>query len=452
MVPPRHEAIIKSGLTNKAKYRSVSSSLGILTPERPFLERLGLALAKTLVDSADGVVYTRVYNPGSSDVIVYRHTHLALFTPVCRVGPVIDMNEMSNICEVEVDATRSTGNIPEHLRPMFEIGCRNLDEKQAELFKNFLDAHQECFAQPGEVGRTNMGTHKIKLRDDKPIREPHRRIPMYKRQALEDEVRKKYVKDFSKIAKPLFDLTKKNQKFAWNKGAEAAFLELKSRLISAPILGFPQADGSEFILDTDASAYAIGAVLSQIQDGKERVIAYGRPFRIRTDHGSLTWLQNFREPDGQIHRWIQQLSQFHMKIEHRPGVRHGNADAMSRLVTDNGEFCKQCEMPWGYGYEGPIETEIKYMKEGDEKSIDVVSENSDSHDDHTRPRFDCVGNNDTDVVVNPDSGESPLVRRGRKSNRPKIAQQKPMPNIDLRLETVRARQEADIILGENFEL
>lgn len=69
-------------------------------------------------------MYTRVYNPGSSDVIVYRHTqHLALFTPVCRVGPVIDMNEMSNICKVEVDASSSTGNIPEHLRPMFEIGC-----------------------------------------------------------------------------------------------------------------------------------------------------------------------------------------------------------------------------------------------------------------------------------------------------------------------------------------
>lgn len=97
---------------------------------------------------------------------------------------------------------------------------------------------------------------------------------------------------------------------------------------------------------------------------------------------------------------------FHMTIEHMPGVRHGNADAMSRLVTDNGEFCKQCEMPWGYGYEGPTETEIKYMKEGDKKSIDVVSENSDSHDDHTRPSFDRVGNNNTDVVVDPDSGES----------------------------------------------
>jgi len=86
---------------------------------------------------------------------------------------------------------------------------------------------------------------------------------------------RKFVKDFSKIAKPLFNLTKKEKKFIWEEGTEAAFQELKNRLISATILAFPQADGSEFILDTDASAYAIGAVLSQVQDGRERVIAYG---------------------------------------------------------------------------------------------------------------------------------------------------------------------------------
>jgi len=79
----------------------------------------------------------------------------------------------------------------------------------------------------------------------------------------------------------------------------------------------------------------------------------GRVFKLRTDHGSLTWLNNFRESDGKIHRWIQQLSQFHLKIEHRPGIRHGNADAMSRLKTETGIVCKQCEMPWNYTYEGP---------------------------------------------------------------------------------------------------
>jgi hypothetical protein len=55
-------------------------------PERPFMERYGLALAKTLVHAANDVVYARVFNPGTSDVTVYKHAHIALFTPVCRIG------------------------------------------------------------------------------------------------------------------------------------------------------------------------------------------------------------------------------------------------------------------------------------------------------------------------------------------------------------------------------
>lgn len=75
---------------------------------------------------------------------------------------------------------------------------------------------------------------------------------------------------------PFFDLTKKDNKFMWNQNCEDSFRELKMRLMSAPVLAFPQVGGNKFILDTDASAYAIGAVLSQVQDGKERVITYGR--------------------------------------------------------------------------------------------------------------------------------------------------------------------------------
>lgn len=84
---------------------------------------------------------------------------------------------------------------------------------------------------------------------------------------------RKFVKDYSKYAKPLYDLTKQDKKWLWTDDCQRAFEELKSRLTSAPILAYPNMEGEEFVLDTDASAFAIGAVLSQKQDGKERVIA-----------------------------------------------------------------------------------------------------------------------------------------------------------------------------------
>ena len=135
-------------------------------------------------------------------------------------------------------------------------------------------------------------------------------------------------------------------------------------MISAPFLAHPDFT-KPFILDTDASSTCIGAVLSQIQDNKERVIAFaskslskserkycvtrkellsivtftkyfrhyllGRKFFIRTDHSSLRWLLNFKNPDGQMARWLEVLCSYDMDIQHRPGRKHAKADALSRL-------------------------------------------------------------------------------------------------------------------------
>ena len=62
----------------------------------------------------------------------------------------------------------------------------------------------------------------------------------------------KYVSNFAAIAKPLYRLTEKGREFKWTTECDAAFVELKSQLMSAPILAFPDFS-KQFILDTDAS-------------------------------------------------------------------------------------------------------------------------------------------------------------------------------------------------------
>ena len=193
---------------------------------------------------------------------------------------------------------------------------------------------------------------------------------------------RKFIERFSKIASPLTALTEKNKRFVWDEDCARAFQTLKDALVNAPILDYPSPDlHCKYILDTDASEYAVGACLSQVIDGTEKVIAYasktlsgpqrrycvtyrellaviiftqhfrhyllGRKFLIRTDHASLRWLDNFRDIDhGMVARWITRLSEFDYSIEHRKGAQHGNADGLSRRPEVKcRRTCKRKECP-----------------------------------------------------------------------------------------------------------
>ena len=131
---------------------------------------------------------------------------------------------------------------------------------------------------------------------------------------------RRFVPNFACIAGPLHAMVGKGKRLSWTPKAQQSFDRLKLALTSPSVLAMPTDEG-EFVLDTDASEFAIGAVLSQVQGGHERVVAYasrrldqreikycvtrkellavvhfvrhfrqyllGRQFRIRTDHSSL---------------------------------------------------------------------------------------------------------------------------------------------------------------------
>jgi len=181
---------------------------------------------------------------------------------------------------------------------------------------------------------------------------------------------RRFVPAYAEHAAPLHRLSQKGIRFSWTEDCQKAFVKLKEALTISPILAMPT-DGEGFVVDTDASNDSIGAVLSQVQGGVERVIAYasrtlsrternycvtrrellvivyyakkfrmyllGRHFLIRADHSALQWLRRTPEPIGQQARWCEILEEFDFRIEHRARRSHGNADALSR------QPCRQCE-------------------------------------------------------------------------------------------------------------
>ena len=187
---------------------------------------------------------------------------------------------------------------------------------------------------------------------------------------------RKFIPSFSELAGPLTNLTRKDVPFEWTDHCQDAFEALKSKLTTAPVLSYPMPEEGSFILDTDASNQSIGAVLSQEQEGEERVSAYashtlncaeknycttkkeflavvyfvehfrhylyGRRFIIRTDHASLKWLKNFKNIDGMLARWLAKLDTYDYEFIHRKGEAHSNADALSRLPARK---CPRADCP-----------------------------------------------------------------------------------------------------------
>lgn len=205
----------------------------------------------------------------------------------------------------------------------------------------------------------------------------------------------RFIPNLSQLASPL-RLLEKAKIWNWTADCQDSFNKIKELLTTAPVLGFPDfsPSASPFILDCDASDSGVGAVLSQEQDGKLRVLAYGskalskeqrsycptqkemfslvyfieyyreylipRPFIIRTDHSALKWLRRAHSSrNDMLVRWntildnftfdvdgdiLGRLQEYNFQILYRPGKYHGNADSLSRRPFRKAghEECPSC--------------------------------------------------------------------------------------------------------------
>lgn len=178
---------------------------------------------------------------------------------------------------------------------------------------------------------------------------------------------RKFIPNFAKLTKPLTVCLKKGMEIKLTESYVKTFEMCKNLLCNDPILQYPDFS-KDFILTTDASNFALGAVLSQGQIGNDKPICYasrtlntsetnystiekellaivwatryfrpylfGRKFKIVTDHRPLTWIMGLKEPNSKLVRWRLKLEEFEYEIVYKKGTQNTNADALSRIKVD----------------------------------------------------------------------------------------------------------------------
>ncbi|KAL0543893.1 hypothetical protein IC582_018998 [Cucumis melo] len=173
---------------------------------------------------------------------------------------------------------------------------------------------------------------------------------------------RRFVENFSRIATPLTQLTRKGAPFVWSKACEDSFQNLKQKLVTAPVLTVPDGSGS-FVIYSDASKKGLGCVL--MQQGKVVAYAsrqlksheqnypthdlelaavvfalkiwrhylYGEKIQIFTDHKSLKYFFTQNELNMRQRRWLELVKDYDCEILYHPGKANVVADALSRKVS-----------------------------------------------------------------------------------------------------------------------
>lgn len=181
---------------------------------------------------------------------------------------------------------------------------------------------------------------------------------------------RKFIPNFAEKAYPLNYLCRKNITFSWDKNCDQAFELLKQCLTTYPILQYPDfSNDNTFIIQTDASNVALGAILSN-KNGKPvayasrnlnkaeqrypviekellaivwatkhfRPYIYGQKFIIRTDHKPLVYLFGMKDPSSRLMKFRLLLEEYDFTVEYVKGSDNAAADALSRISLTSNEL------------------------------------------------------------------------------------------------------------------
>lgn len=232
----------------------------------------------------------------------------------------------------------------------------------------------------------------------------------------------RFVSNFSRIAEPLNSLKKKGRTFQWTLQCQQAFEQLKTCLMTPPILGHPNLE-HPFMVYTDASEIGLGAVLTQKRrQGIEEVIAYAsrtlnpaetnysatekeclavvwaldkwqhyldhKMFTVVTDHSALQWVMNSPKTTSRLIRWALQLQKYDFIVEYRKGKLNAAPDALSRITPHTS--CNLYSNKTDVHNPLPVTAEVIWEKQHNDPEITKIFQNLAEKNDDQQVKYEVV--------------------------------------------------------------
>eukprot|EP00731_Ephydatia_muelleri_P025604 Em0017g687a len=339
---------------------TVPAEIGTWLVERGQTGRCDVLVARAVVCPTGSTVPLRVFNPHKEAVRLWKGLEIAQMEPLDKDPPISSDTHLLTISAV-------TEVSPSEHKVLWDIvsTITHLSNSEKELLFVLLMEYADVFSFHSDLGRTNLDH--IDTGDSQPIHQLPRHVSPARRQEVRQLltemlkndiiqpsnspwsspiilVRKRdgstrFCIDYRKVnsvtrkdAYPLPRVddildTLGGSKWFSTLDLKSGFWQVEVDSSSREKTAFTTSESlyeflKHFMLDTDASDMGIGAILSQVQDDG--------------DHGSLVWIQNFKEPEGQLARWLERLQEYTFTVVHRPGNQHTNVDALSRVP------CNQC--------------------------------------------------------------------------------------------------------------